>query len=198
MQICVCGWYYTPALYQSLLSVRRRFDVVVVAHRPGESLGLPSILRENTGLDWGAFSYFLDQVWDGATDVLFLQDDIDPLEGFWEEMVAIPYDQAFIFRDETEYEAAYSHGRAHFATARFLRLVFEAGGIWFDQGNEGFIASGPSWSEEPPDGCQDHNAGIRAFTSQVKQIGATYPDMRVNRQVYTTKVHLGRRGSIER
>jgi hypothetical protein len=196
MQICVCGWYYTPELYQSLLSVCRRFDLVVVAHRPGETLGLPSIVRENTGLDWGAFSHFLRQAWEGEADVLFLHDDTAVHGDFWDDVLAIEHDQAFIFRDESEYEAAYSHGRAHFASARFLRLVQTAGGIWFDEGNRGFIAAGPSWSENPPPGCMDHNAGIRAYTEQAKSIGMAHPNLSVNQPVYSTNISLGRRGAL--
>jgi hypothetical protein len=152
--------------------------------------------RENTGLEWGAFSHFLDCAWDDKADVLFLQDDTDVRDRFWDEVAAFAYDQAFIFRDRADYEAAYSHGRAHFASARFLGLVRARGGIWYDQGNRGFIAAGPSWSEEPPPGCLDHNAGIRAYTASVKAIGEENRDLRVNRQIFSQNISLGQRGRV--
>jgi hypothetical protein len=196
MQVCVCGWHYPRGFYESLRAVAGRFDIVVVANRPGESHGLRTIERENVGLDWGAFSFFLDHVWDAESSVLFLQDDTSVRDGFWDEVQQIPYDQAFIFRDEAEFEEAYSHGRAHFASARFLALVAAGGGIWFDAGNRGFIAAGKSWTGTPPPDCLDHNAGIRAYTELVKRIGSEHPELLVNHRVYSEDVHLGRRGHV--
>jgi hypothetical protein len=196
VQICVCGWHYPRDFYESLRAVDGRHDVVVVANRPGDALGLRTIERENVGLDWGAFSHFLEHAWNGAADVLFLQDDTRVTEPFWDEMAAIPFDQAFVFRERAEFEAAYSHGRAHFASARFLAVVRARGGIWFDAGNRGFIAAGTSWSETPPPGCLDHNAGIRAYTRLVQRIGAGRPELSVDRQVYSENVVLGRRGTV--
>jgi hypothetical protein len=196
MQICACGWHYPRPFYERLRAVEARHDVVVVANRPGDALGLRTIERENVGLDWGAFSHFLDRAWDGVSDVLFLQDDTDVAEPFWDEMAAIPYDQAFVFRDPAEFEVAYSHGRAHFVRARFLALVRASGGIWFDAGNRGFIADGTSWSEPPPPGCLDHNAGVRAYTQLVQRLGVEHPELAVDRQVYSENVWLGRRGTV--
>ena len=195
-QICVCGWYYPRGFYESLRAVSARFDIVVVANRRGDSRGLTTIERENVGLDWGAYSFFLDHVWDARSNVLFLQDDTMVFDRFWDEVDRIAYDQAFIFRDETEFEQAYSHGRAHFASARFLALIAARGGIWSDSENRGFIAPGHSWTTTPPPGCLDHNAGIRAYTGLVKRIGAENPDLLVNRQIYSEHVRLGHRGNL--
>ncbi|MGZ4462661.1 MAG: hypothetical protein ACXVZP_07465 [Gaiellaceae bacterium] len=134
MHICICGWHYRHAFYESLRSVCDRFEITIVAHRPGDTLGLPTITRENRGLDWGAFSCFLDHAWDGEQDLLFLHDDTDVRDRFWDELLTIPHDQAFIFRERAGFEAAYSHGRAHFAGSRFLKLVRMGGGIWYDDG----------------------------------------------------------------
>jgi hypothetical protein len=196
MQICVCGWYYPCSFYESLRSVSSRFDITVVANRRGDALGLPTLERENVGLDWGAFSHFLEHAWRGNRSVLFLHDDTTVEPRFWDEVEAIPYDQAFIFRDEAEFKRAYSHGRAHVASGRFLALVRDHGGIWFDQGNHGFIAHGSSWSEAPPPGCLDHNAAIRAYTALVEQIGAENRDLVVNRPVYSENISMGRRGRL--
>jgi len=195
-QVCVCGWHYRREFYENLRAAAGRLDIVVVANRPGDSHGLTTIARENVGLDWGAFSFFLDRAWDARSNVLFLQDDTSVRARFWDEVERIAYDQAFIFRDRTEFERTYSHGRAHFAGARFLACVVAKGGIWFDGGNRGFIAAGRSWSEAPPPGSFDHNAGVRAYTELVKRIGAENPDLVVNRQIYSENIRLGRRGRV--
>lgn len=197
-QICVCGWYYYPAFYKSLLEVKDKFSVIIIGNREGEVFGLSFVLRNNIGLDWGAYSYFVDNEWDGQSNVLFMQDDSAVSDSFFEEMSKISFDQAFIFRNQKEFEENYSHGRAFFASRRFLEILKKEGGIWYDQGNKGFIAEGTSWSEKPPEGCRDHNAGIRNFTSKVKQIGEKNPGLSVNGQVYSKKVYLGRRGKISK
>jgi hypothetical protein len=196
MQICVCGWHYRRPFYESLCTVSSRFDITVVANRRGDALGLPTLERENVGLDWGAFSHFVDHAWDGEERVLFLHDDTKVEPACWDEIGAVAYDQAFIFRDEAEFEQAYSHGRAHVASGRLLTLVRDHGGIWFDSGNNGFIAEGSSWSEVPPLGCLDHNAAIRAYTALVERIGAENGDLVVGRTVYSQSIHLGRRGRL--
>jgi hypothetical protein len=195
-QICVCGWHYRRAFYEQLAAVAHRFDIVVVANRAGDTLGLRTVDRENTGLDWGAFSHFVDHAWNGASSVVFLHDDTDVEPPFWDEVEAAPCDQAFIFRNRDDFRVAYSHGRAHLATARFLARVRERGGIWFDRGNRGFIAAGPSWSETPPPGSLDHNAGIRRYTELAQRIGAEHPELQVDRQLFSRHVLLGRRGCI--
>ncbi|MFA5925768.1 MAG: hypothetical protein WC831_02445 [Parcubacteria group bacterium] len=197
-QICVCGWYYYPEFYKALLRVKDKFSIIVIGNKEGEVFNLPFVLRNNIGLDWGAYSFFLDNKWDGKSNVLFMQDDSTVSDGFFEEMSKISFDQAFIFRNQKEFEENYSHGRAFFASGKFLKNLNEDGGILFDEGNNGFIAKGTSWSEKPPKGCQDHNAGIRDFTSKVKRIGENNPELSVNKQVYSEKVRLGRRGVISR
>jgi hypothetical protein len=196
-QVCVCGWYYRPDFYEALRSVSDRVDITVVANRGGDTRGLRTLERENIGLEWGAFCYFLIRAWNAIANVVFLHDDTYVTDRFWGDVERIAYDQAFIFRDVSEYESAYSHGRAHFASARFLALVRASGGIWFDPGNRGFIAAGHSWSEAPPPGCLDHNAGIRAYTELVKRIGVENPTLSVNREVYSESVYLGRRGRVQ-
>jgi hypothetical protein len=198
MRICVCGWYFRPGFYRTLAAVNERFPVTVVGNRPGPTRGLPIVVRDNTGLEWGAFSHYLTAVWDGKSDVLFMHDDAEAAPAFFDEMAAATTDQAFVFRDRSEFEQAYSHGRAFVASASFLTLLGEHGGIWYDAGNRGFVAAGPSWSETPPPGCSDHNAGIRAFTTTVCELGARTPGLRVNEQLYSTNIRLGMRGVVTR
>ena len=79
LQICVCGWYYYPEFYKYLLAIKDKFNVVVIGNKNGDVLGLPFFLRDNAGLDWGAYSFFLDHHWDGKSNTLFIQDDAEVL-----------------------------------------------------------------------------------------------------------------------
>jgi hypothetical protein len=196
MQISICGWYFYKDFYATLNSIRTSFDIVIIANKPGDTSGLPYILRENIGLEWGAYAYFLDNCWDGNSSVLFMHDDTKADPDFFLSILETTIDQAFIFKNEFEYRRSYSHGRAFYASARFLKLCRQYGGISYDKGNSGFIAPGYSWSVTPPQGSKDHNYAVREFTKLVKQIAEEYPDMSVNKQIYAPNICLGTRGKF--
>jgi len=168
---------------------------MVIANRPGDTYRMPSITRENVGLEFGAYDCFLQQYWDQTSNVLFLHDDVEVPIQFFEAARAIPFDQAYIFRNPHEYQQNHGHGRAMYATKAFLTHVQLRGGIWYDAGNTGFVAQGPSWSEQPPAGCQDHNAGIRAFIALSRSIGEE-TSLAVNQPFYVSSASLGRRGQV--
>ena len=196
MQICVCGWYFYEEFYSTLAALRDAFDIVIIANRSGDTLGLPYVVRENIGLEWGAYWYFLDAHWDGISSVLFMHDDTKAGTDFFHKIQRTLCDQAFIFENEADYQQSYSHGRAFYASATFLKLCRLNGGIYYDRGNRGFIAPGYSWTVQPPDGCKDHNYAIREFTQFCKRIAAEYPNVTVNKQIYDSTISLGIRGKF--
>lgn len=196
LQICVCGWYFYPSLYHTLRKLPATYEPLVVAHRPGDTHTIPFVMRENVGLEFGAYAYFLEHYWDRASNVLFLHDDVEVPAEFFDVARTIPFDQAYIFRNAQEYGQNVGHGRILHATAPFLAEVQARGGVWYDRGNTGFVAQGPSWSEQPPAGCQDHNAGIRAFIALSARIGAE-TNLTVNQPFFVPSVSLGRRGQFE-
>lgn len=198
MVICVCGWYYYPSYYSTLLRIKNDYDIRVVMNQPGDVLGLPYVRRENTGLEWGAYSYYLDKLWDGKSDVLFTQDDVEVEQiGFFKWCSTITEDICFIFNNAGE--ASYNgtaHGRMFFASARFLKAAKELGGFWYDKGNHGFIAKGGYRTEKPPLGCSHHNAGIHKFTSFVPRIRKYNLEIKKRSHLCDPRVKLGRRGKF--
>jgi hypothetical protein len=58
MQICICGWHYYPDFYKTLSVISERYEIFIIAHKEGDTSGLPCVPRENTGLEWGAYSFF--------------------------------------------------------------------------------------------------------------------------------------------
>ena len=196
LQICICGWYFFPDLFKQISRLPRdQFDTLVVAHRSRHTFGLKGVTHENRGLEFGAYCYYLMHHWDKESNLLFLHDDIAVNSNFFEQVAAIPFDQAYIFKNEASFKENLVHGRAIFATAAFLSHVVQFGGIWYDTGSSGFIAKGKSWSETPPPGCKDHNAGIRAFMLLADRIGKT-EGMEVNKPYFIEDVRLGRRGQL--
>ena len=196
LQICVCGWYFYPSLYQTLLQLPSEYAPMVVTNRPGNTYGISSVVRDNVGLEFGAYAYFLQHQWDLTSNVLFLHDDIEVPIQFFETARTIQFDQAYIFRNPQEYQQNQGHGRILYATSAFLAQVQLRGGIWYDAGNTDFVAQGPSWSEQPPRGCQDHNAGIRAFIALSRSIGEE-TTLQVNQPFYFSSALLGRRGQLK-
>lgn len=138
MKICVCGWYYYPGFYRCLEKVHDFYPVTVIAHRPNTVSHLPTVNRENIGLEWGAYNHYLMNVWNGDS-VLFTHDDtiIDNISVF-DKISKLGQDCTFIFRDKEEAESnIYVHGRAVFMSEKYLLFCKENGGFWYDKENHG-------------------------------------------------------------
>lgn len=199
LQICVCGWYYFPKFFDKLnLAVKQGYDVVVIRHRFGDTKGVRFIDRENTGLEWGAYSFFLDTLWDGESNVLFTQDDnVVEREDFWKWCSGIGEDICCIFNNQREAAYnSYAHGRMLFTSSKFLRAAKSEGGFWYDKHNTGFIVKGHYTSQKPPPGCGHHNAGIHHFIRFVAGVRKKYPDLKKRSIVCNPYVKLGRRGVV--
>lgn len=202
MNICVCGWYYYPGFYKQLTKAKDLYPVYVVCNKESKRVnGLPHTIRENTGLDWGAYNYYLENVWDHKSPVLFMQDDVKvdsitvfiQIEGLQKDKSR---DVVFLFNNGME--ATYNsnaHGRAFYCSPRFLTAILEDGNFRYDENNCGFIANGSYTSERPPKGCRHHNYGIHSFLSQIARINRR---KKYNpRSIYLfSGLTLGRRGKV--
>jgi len=222
MKICVCGWYKDEQFYETLHAVSKDYNIVIVSHKPGGLyLGLPFVEIPNIGLEWGAYNYYLMQIWDGASNVLFTHDDTKVSDlGVFDRIATLPHDVAYIFRDRSEERAnAGKHGRAVFMSARFLRLVKDTRcdcreakgyidkhhhigqqlkgtgahrGFWFDPENTGHN------SGKPPLGVRHYNAAIYHFhwyLGRVRDRKLNNESMDVVNRVYFPEYECGRRGT---
>ena len=202
MKICVCGWYYYPGFYQSLKAIDKRYPVHVVCNRKSELVReLSHSDRCNTGLDWGAYNFYLENVWDGHDSVLFIQDDTDVgAASVFVQIDNIKNDSArdVVFLFNSPAEAAYNsnaHGRAFYCSARFLSGIKEEGNFPFDEGNRGFIAGGDYRSQKPPEGCRHHNFGIHSFLLQIDRVTHLRKYNRRSTMCFS-QLYLGRRGKL--
>jgi hypothetical protein len=156
MKICVVGWYYYEDFYRKLEQVHERYPVIIIAHRKNEISYLPTVERENIGLEWGAYNHYLMNVWDGG-DVLFTHDDtfVSDMRAF-DKIAKIGEDIAFIHKYKEEAEAnMVVHGRSFLASEKFLSFCKEQGGFWYDKENRG-----ENYRED-----QSHNEGSRHMIS---------------------------------
>lgn len=134
MKICVCGWYYYDEFYKSLGEIRDKYDVTIIAHNDNkdklDTYGIPYIIKENVGLEFGAYDYYLKNVWDRESSVLFIHDDaaIKDLIAFDKvaELDSQGIDQAYIFKSEAEQvNNGGKHGRAIFISKKLLTFMVQ-------------------------------------------------------------------------
>lgn len=207
MKICVCGWYYFDSIYRDLEEVNKTYPVFIVAHKPDPKLnGFEWKERENTGLEWGAYDWYLKNEWDGESDILFMHDDVRmrPIFSEYEtvpvtqifraiEKLADEYDQVYIFRSLDEKKKNFGlHGRAFLATARLLRYLLDNhDGIWYDADNTGHTM-GPT-----PEWCKHYNEADYRFRDVLIKIDTLETGMSLNNSIILPPFDCARRGKFE-
>ena len=109
-------------------------DIFIVGHRDGYSGNLQKIIIPNVGLEFGAYDFYLKNIWGGG-DVLFLHDDTEFDFPAWNKVNILTqlFDQVFIHENgRAELANGFAHGRAFFCSERFLRRLKNDGGFWYD------------------------------------------------------------------
>jgi hypothetical protein len=150
-----------------LQEVHKTYPVFIVAHKHDallDEMNLPYHIRENRGLEFGAYDWYLQNRWQGGP-VLFQHDDVRIKDiSAYRQISEIQADQTYIFGDEyTVKRNRGIHGRAFYCSPAILKLIKEDGGIWFDHGNKGNVLN----LHPGPDEGMDFNAGICHFRDQM-------------------------------
>ncbi len=198
MKICVIGWHFHSHFFKVLSSVQNRYLVSVICHRQGNTEGLPKTLIPNIGLEFGSYNFYLMNMWNEESDVLFIHDDIRLLDTtFFSRIEKTTTDQVFIFSNEAErlYNSN-AHGRAFFCSYRFLHRLKKDGGFQYDSGNKGFVADGHYTDTKPPEGCGHHNKAIHAFVRYLEKI-KNETDMIVGVPIISNDIVCARRGKYK-
>ena len=193
MNICIAGWYLEEFedFYKNIKSVKDKFNVFIVSNKKSsflEKLGLPYCVRENTGLEWGAYNHYLMNIWESG-DTLFCHDDI--VLGEIPE-IETDFDQAYIFNNRQEMiENLGMHGRMVYMTDSFLSKAKKIGGFFYDKYNRGYT-NADDIELKKEFGCSYYNAGIRCFYDMAEEIGE-----KVNGAIYLDSINLCKRGDRE-
>jgi hypothetical protein len=178
------------------------------------------MIYDHGGLEFGGYDYYLKELWDRESPVLFMHDDVearrDDVFDDIASLTAMGIDQAYIFRDLREEEVnGRIHGRAIYCSRKFLDFCLsyicecrEATG-YKDPHNEGWLSGiGPHngfwWdrnhdflhvSGKVPKGLRHYNCGIYHFHGvHVKE--AHRRGMKVNRRVHIWDFESARRGRM--
>src|SRR4030095_8836194 len=124
MKICIAGWYFRPDFMRTIRD--SGYEAVVIKHREGDTQGIPSMLYDNVGLEFGAYRQYVMNHWDGESHVLFLHDDTeisDPI--CLDDMEAVRgtgVDHCYIFHDENEeFINGGAHGRGMWIKGSILK-----------------------------------------------------------------------------
>ena len=150
MKICVSGWYFERDLFE-VFKLNNHFEICVVTYynrangsikKDYDKMPVPQMIETYVkesgvkhykipvaGLEFGGYDYYLKNIWDHKSPVLFMHDDIviykpDVFDRM--QQMLSSYDQAFIFRDEVEEIAnGRIHGRGIYCSQRFLQYMLE-------------------------------------------------------------------------
>lgn len=200
MQICICGWYFNEPFLDLMEHITKTYPVTIIANQdklPEKYEGIfKYYVRENRGLEYGAYDYFLHNNWTGG-DVLFMHDDIDILPVvknyelidpvlLFKSVSDFKQDVVYIFRHEHDRRESFDmHGRVMFASGRFLKQLKDFnGGFPWDRDNDGHtIGPTPShckhynwaveelkkfWKAQQFNGCVVEAVIIPAFAYQIR------------------------------
>ena len=126
MNICIAGWYFRPSFFSSIIA--SGYSTFVVKHREGDTCGIPSAIHPNVGLEFGAYRQYVENHWDGKSDVFFCHDDaeITDLIGLFDiaSLAEMDVEQAYIFQDEThELVNGGVHGRGIWIRGDIIRQL---------------------------------------------------------------------------
>lgn len=199
MKTCVVGWYYLIGFMDSLREINNRYPVWIISHKSQMELspynwrGLKIMSIENIGLEFGAYAFYLTNIWDGKDSVLFTHDDtrVENI-GVFDRIADIPHDCAYIFRDMAEEKAnGGKHGRAIFCSAKFLHQLRADGGFWYDKKNRGYNGAG----QVRPVPDMDFNAGINHFHQYLGRVRDSKIGLDVVNRICFEGYECGRRGT---
>jgi glycosyltransferase involved in cell wall biosynthesis len=134
MQIVVAGWYFWPEFLKSL-SQQKEYGVQVVAHKLGDTFGMPLTVIDNIGLEFHCYDYYIKHIWNKKDDVLFMHDDVVLKDiSILDEIANLNQPITMIWRDEKQQRQNYAHGRCFKCSAQWL---LQANGFWYDKENTG-------------------------------------------------------------
>lgn len=176
LNVCVCGWYFYDDWYASLLRLQDKgiINVHIVANRIHPALevyNLPYTVRENKGLEWGAYNHYIQKIWQGG-NTIFCHDDMafQPVltekqevvsgEDFFYRLAELDIDQGYVFNSRQEDAENWGkHGRMLYMSHRLIEWCKndEIMGIWRNREKE------------------NHNAGINGFDELMRHLDGGEP-----------------------
>jgi hypothetical protein len=172
MQTCIAGFYYFS---ECIVPLSKLQNTYIVGHRQGDSLNIPTIIVKNIGLEFNCYDYFVKNIWDKKSDVLFCHDDIIIKDiSFINDIENTKGDIVMVWHSEKQKRQNLAHGRMFKCSCNYLN---SNNGFWYDETNNGNVS---------------HADGGN------KAIEKLYRDSKnIMKHFYTDKIKIGSRGKIQ-
>ena len=175
IKICVVGWHFFSDFYNKL--DQSKYETYIVAHRYNkilDAIKLEYSVIENIGLEFHAYDYYIKNIWDKKSNVIFMHDDIEIedikcLYKIFKRCEKENIYQCYIFGEKGKG----SHGRCIYMSKKFIEMIIkDYDGIWFDRENKECVDSKSSiknkWDKKR------YNYGTYKFEKYSKKIGKKY------------------------
>ncbi len=193
VQICIVGWHFFEDIFNQIKE--SELDIYVVAHRHNEILdeNINSIMIDNVGLEYGAYDYFIKNVWNKKSDVIFMHDDIEIIK--FNSFIKKNYKK---FKEKELDHAPFSpakhvsaSGTCFCMSSKIINIIkVEYGGIWWDKENFGYTTH----KTAPADWhVRRTNQGGGEFHKMITEIGKKH-DLLVYSDIIDPSVTLYSRG----
>jgi len=142
VQICVVGWHYFSDFYKKLRKCK--YKAYIVAHRYNDILDRMKFdytVTKNIGLEYGAYNWFIGNIWDGESGVLLSHDDtsvsnVSVLDSMLDR--CRKYDRVYITGRTKSKKQKYSTRCIYLSGKLIKRYLKEFGEIWYDKYNKGY------------------------------------------------------------
>jgi len=142
-KICVVGWHFFPGFYK-YLSKNYQKETFVVVHQYNkilDDLKLNYKVIKNVGLEFGAYDYYIKNIWDKKSNVLFIHDDTkiekgDPIKNIFK--YSEKYDYNYVLSSNCRKTQTKSN-RCFILSKKVINLFLkEFNGMWYDKYNIGY------------------------------------------------------------
>lgn len=141
---CIVGWHFFDKFYKKI--EKSSVDTHIVAHRYNSILDRRNLnysVVQNVGLEFGAYDWYIKNVWDKKSGVLFMHDDVVIDKSFdMKNFFKLCGDADYVmFRNGSKVSGG---GRCIYLSGKMISLLVKKyDGIWFDKNDRGYI-----WGEQ--------------------------------------------------
>ena len=142
-KICIVGWHYFPEVYKhfenNFLS-----SSYIVAHCYNKLLDntkLEYSVIKNIGLEFGCYDYYIKNIWDKKSNVLFMHDDMKifdrkVIKDIFKKCRG--YDYVYVLSKSRDKKQGKSY-RCFYLSIKIINLLLkDFNGIWYDGYNKGY------------------------------------------------------------
>ncbi len=142
-KICIVGWHFFPDFYK-YLSKNYQKETFIVAHKYNkilDELKLNYKVIKNVGLEFGAYDWYIKNIWDKKSNVLFMHDDTkiekgNPIKSIFRN--SEKYDYSYVLSNNCRKTQTKSN-RCFILSKKIINLFLkEFDGIWYDKYNIGY------------------------------------------------------------